>query len=207
MNLPNKITVFRMTMVILLVVLMLFPYQALGIVVPNVFGDVNLVYFIAFWLFVIASASDFVDGYIARSRNLVTNFGKFMDPIADKLLVNSLLIILLVPQATAAYGTPQMALPIIAVVVMIARDLVVDALRLIAASNNRVMAANIFGKLKTVLQMVAIGAVLLNDWPFSLFDGPVNVAEIIVYLAALASLLSGIIYVVQNRSVLKDHGN
>ncbi|MCH3976479.1 MAG: CDP-alcohol phosphatidyltransferase family protein [Bacilli bacterium] len=97
MNLPNKITVFRMAMVVVIWLAMLFPYSSLGIEVPFIFGEVNLVYFIVFWLFVIASFSDFLDGHIARKYNLVTNFGKFMDPIADKLLVNGLLIILLVP--------------------------------------------------------------------------------------------------------------
>ncbi|MCH3976478.1 MAG: hypothetical protein LKE36_02585 [Bacilli bacterium] len=87
---------------------------------------------------------------------------------------------------------------------MIARDLIVDVIRLIAASQNRILAANIFGKIKTVLQMVAIPLVLLNDWPFVLFDGEVNIALIVVYLATLASLLSGIIYVYQNRDVLRE---
>ncbi|MGI6714043.1 MAG: CDP-diacylglycerol--glycerol-3-phosphate 3-phosphatidyltransferase [Bacilli bacterium] len=208
MNLPNKITTFRMVMVALIAIMLLFPYQALNIVIPNVFGEVNLIYFIVFWLYLVAALSDFVDGYLARKHQMITNYGKFMDPIADKLLVNSLLIILLVPKHTAAYDNPnQMAISLLAVIIMIARDLIVDGLRLVAASRNIVLAANIFGKIKTVLQMVAIGAVLLNDWPFALIYGynpPINVAQILVYLAALASLLSGVIYVMQNRHILKD---
>lgn len=204
MNLPNKITIFRMAMVVVIWLAMLFPYSSLGIEVPYIFGEVNLVYFIVFWLFVVASFSDFLDGHIARKYNLVTNFGKFMDPIADKLLVDGLLIILLVPSITPADASIQMAIPVIATLIMIARDLIVDVIRLIAASQNRILAANIFGKIKTVLQMVAIPLVLLNDWPFVLFDGEVNVALIVVYLATLASLLSGIIYVYQNRDVLRE---
>ncbi|HMM00392.1 MAG TPA: CDP-diacylglycerol--glycerol-3-phosphate 3-phosphatidyltransferase [Bacilli bacterium] len=204
MNLPNKITVFRMAMVVVIWLAMLFPYSSLGIEVPFIFGEVNLVYFIVFWLFVIASFSDFLDGHIARKYNLVTNFGKFMDPIADKLLVNGLLIILLVPSVTPADASIQMAIPVIATLIMIARDLIVDAIRLIAASQNRVLAANIFGKIKTVLQMVAIPLVLLNDWPFTLFDGGANIALIVIYLATLASLFSGIIYIYQNRDVLRE---
>jgi CDP-diacylglycerol--glycerol-3-phosphate 3-phosphatidyltransferase len=208
MNLPNKITTFRMVMVALIAIMLLFPYQALNIVIPNVFGEANLIYFIVFWLYLVAALSDFVDGYLARKHQMITNYGKFMDPIADKLLVNSLLIILLVPKHTAAYDNPnQMAISLLAVIIMIARDLIVDGLRLVAASRNIVLAANIFGKIKTVLQMVAIGAVLLNDWPFALIYGynpPINVAQILVYLAALASLLSGVIYVMQNRHILKD---
>lgn len=171
---------------------------------PYIFGEVNLVYFIVFWLFVVASFSDFLDGHIARKYNLVTNFGKFMDPIADKLLVDGLLIILLVPSITPADASIQMAIPVIATLIMIARDLIVDVIRLIAASQSRILAANIFGKIKTVLQMVAIPLVLLNDWPFVLFDGEINIALIVVYLATLASLLSGIIYVYQNRDVLRE---
>lgn len=197
-----------MVMVALIAIMLLFPYQALNIVIPNVFGEVNLIYFIVFWLYLVAALSDFVDGYLARKHQMITNYGKFMDPIADKLLVNSLLIILLVPKHTAAYDNPnQMAISLLAVIIMIARDLIVDGLRLVAASRNIVLAANIFGKIKTVLQMVAIGAVLLNDWPFALIYGynpPINVAQILVYLAALASLLSGVIYVMQNRHILKD---
>ncbi|MCH4202074.1 MAG: CDP-diacylglycerol--glycerol-3-phosphate 3-phosphatidyltransferase [Bacilli bacterium] len=204
MNLPNKITVFRMAMVVVIWLTMLFPYSSLGIEVPYIFGEVNLVYFIVFWLFVVASFSDFLDGHIARKYNLVTNFGKFMDPIADKLLVDGLLIILLVPSITPADASIQMAIPVIATLIMIARDLIVDVIRLIAASQNRILAANIFGKIKTVLQMVAIPLVLLNDWPFVLFDGEINIALIVVYLATLASLLSGIIYVYQNRDVLRE---
>lgn len=201
MNLPNKITVFRMVMVLVIVALLLFPYQALSISVPSIFADVNLIYFIAMILFVVASASDFLDGYIARKYHLVTNFGKFMDPIADKLLVNGLLIILMVPSVTASYEQFQMAMPTIAVFLMIGRDLIVDALRLLAIEQKRVLAANKWGKAKTVLQMIAIPTVMLNNWPFSLL-GSVNVALILVYLATAVSLISGIIYIVQNRDVL-----
>ena len=201
MNLPNKITVFRMVMVLVIVALLLFPYQALSISVPSIFADVNLIYFIAMILFVVASASDFLDGYIARKYHLVTNFGKFMDPIADKLLVNGLLIILMVPSVTASYEQFQMAMPTIAVFLMIGRDLIVDALRLLAIEQKRVLAANKWGKAKTVLQMIAIPTVMLNNWPFSLL-GSVNVALILVYLATAISLISGIIYIVQNRDVL-----
>ena len=201
MNLPNKITLFRMVMVLVIVALLLFPYQALAIAVPTIFADVNLIYFIAMILFVIASGSDFLDGYLARKYKLVTNFGKFMDPIADKLLVNGLLIILMAPSVTASYAQNQMVMPTLAVFLMIGRDLIVDALRLLAIEQKRVLAANKWGKLKTVLQMIAIPAVLLNNWPFSLFLN-FNVALILVYLAAAVSLISGIIYVVQNRDVL-----
>ncbi len=201
-KLPNYITIFRMVMVVIILILLLTPWQLIVGSVPNIFHDVNLVYFIAFILFLIASISDFFDGYLARKYHLISNFGKFMDPIADKMLVNSLLILLLVKQA---YAPLHMNVPLVAVIVMIARDLVVDGLRLVASERQIVLAANIFGKIKTVLQMSAISLILLNDWPFSLLYGTTPYVSLtLIYLAAAVSLLSGIIYVGQNYKVLKD---
>lgn len=201
-KLPNYITIFRMVMVVIILILLLTPWQLIVGSVPNIFHDVNLVYFIAFILFLIASISDFFDGYLARKYHLISNFGKFMDPIADKMLVNSLLILLLVKQA---YAPLHMNVPLVAVIVMIARDLVVDGLRLVASERQIVLAANIFGKIKTVLQMCAISLILLNDWPFSLLYGTTPYVSLtLIYLAAAVSLLSGIIYVGQNYKVLKD---
>ena len=137
----------------------------------------------------------------------MTDLGKFLDPVADKLLVNSMLIFLCAPSLFAPYNLEQTALiPVWCVIIMVARDTVVDALRFIAAQKGVVVAANIFGKLKTVLQMVAIGAVLLNDFPFHYMypdhDNPyLTVTAFLVYAATLASLLSGVIYVIQNRKV------
>jgi len=201
-KLPNYITIFRMVMVVIILVLLLLPWNAFITSVPLVFASINLIYFIAFILFFIASISDFFDGYLARKYHLISNFGKFMDPIADKMLVNSLLIVLLIKQP---YALNQLSVPLIAVIIMIARDLVVDGLRLVASERKIVLAANIFGKIKTVLQMSAISVFLLNDWPFSLIYGPTPyVATILIWAAAFVSLLSGIIYVVQNYKILKD---
>ena len=181
-KLPNYITIFRMVMVVIILILLLTPWQLIVGSVPNIFHDVNLVYFIAFILFLIASISYFFDGYLARKYHLISNFGKFMDPIADKMLVNSLLILLLVKQA---YAPLHMNVPLVAVIVMIARDLVVDGLRLVASERQIVLAANIFGKIKTVLQMSAISLILLNDWPFSLLYGTTPyVSLVLIYLAA-----------------------
>ena len=130
-----------------------------------------------------------------------------MDPIADKLLVNSLLIVLLVRVESRPY---QALVPLILVLIMIARDTIVDGLRLVAISQNKVLAANIFGKIKTVLQMIAIIMYLLNGWPFTnqMHDSaPPLVALIFMGAATFVSLLSGIIYVVQNRDVLKEHSS
>lgn len=201
-KLPNRITIFRMIMVVIILILLLLPWSSFGLTIPDVFPHVSVIHFIAFVLFLIASISDFFDGYLARKYHLVSNFGKFMDPIADKMLVNSLLITLLMKQA---YAPDHLTIPLVAVIIMIARDLVVDGLRLVASERKIVLAANIFGKLKTVLQMTAISVCLLNDWPFSLLYGATPyVSYVLIYLAALVSLLSGVIYVSQNYQVLKD---
>ena len=139
MNLPNKITTFRMICVIVIDFILLFHWAACGIKMPMVFGHIDLHYFISAILFLIASFSDFLDGYLARKYNLVTTYGKFMYQIADKLLVDTVVIIM-------AIKVPNLVPPVVAVI-MIARDLLVDALRQVASSKGIVIAANIWGKL------------------------------------------------------------
>lgn len=203
MNLPNKLTTIRMALVVALIGILVFPYSYFAIEVPYVLnGAVSLVYLIGAIIFIVAAITDFFDGYLARKLNLITNYGKFMDPIADKLLVNSLLIILVVPQF--AY---HQAVPLILVVLMIGRDIVVDGFRLVAANQNKVLAANIFGKIKTVLQMVAIVLYLLNDFPFSnqmTGSAPPLVSLVVMILATIASVTSGFIYIIKNRHVLSE---
>lgn len=215
MNLPNKITLSR----IILILVMIIGIFVLGIaeafadphfIAPNLGNSgINLVYLIICIVFIIAAVTDYLDGHLARKLNLVTDFGKFLDPIADKLLNDATMIFLLVPQIYAPeQRNDPIALTILAVcvIVMIGRDLVVDALRLIAVKNNVVIAANKFGKAKTVLQMIAIPMMLLNDWPFRYFDHEwqaLQVANLFFYAATLMSLISGVIYVYQNRAVLK----
>lgn len=206
MNIPTKITTARIVLVVcLLSFLLVFDFLPESVYQPIYFGpngSINLVYFIAMIVFVIASCTDFVDGYLARKWHQVTDLGKFLDPVADKLLVNSILIYL----AISHYG--NISIPTFAIIIMVARDLVVDALRFVAASKGIVLAANIFGKLKTVFQMVSIPVVLLNGWPFSYFDYGWNsyfrIANILIYLATLMSFLSGVIYLCQNLSVFKE---
>ena len=169
----------------------------IGILSPFIVGG-----FIAFVLFIAASVSDFLDGYLARKLNLVTTYGKFMDPIADKLLVDSLLIFYALPINQEAFGfVGKTGIPLVFVVIMIARDLVVDAVRMIAMEKNIVIAASWFGKTKTVLQMVAISLVLLNNWPFVSLGWNVNVTNIICALAGIVSLASGIDYLVKSREL------
>ena len=216
MNLPNKITISR----IILIVLMILGIFVLAIVesilktpfiAPNLGNShINLIYFIICIVFIIAAATDYLDGHLARKMNLVTDFGKFLDPIADKLLNDATMIFLLVPQIYALdQRKDPIALTILAVcvIIMIGRDLVVDALRMIAVKNNVVIAANIFGKVKTVLQMIAIPMLLLNDWPFYHFDSSwpeaLQVSNVFFYIATAMSLISGIIYIKQNKQVFK----
>ena len=135
-------------------------------------------------LFILGSISDFVDGYLARKHNLVTTFGKFMDPIADKLLVNTLFIIL----------TGTGVIPWIVTVIIIGRDIVVDVIRMIVVEQGTVIAASKLGKLKTVAQMAALILILA-------FPG-VEFMVYFAYLAAVASLVSGIDYFLKNKSVL-----
>jgi CDP-diacylglycerol---glycerol-3-phosphate 3-phosphatidyltransferase len=205
MNLPNKITLTRIVLVLLLLI-GLFTLEAIpGFSSPMIGATgINLVYLIACVVFIIASLTDLLDGKIARKRHLVTDLGKFLDPVADKLLVDSMLLFLIVPH----YGVSTLSIPLWCVVIMVARDLVVDALRSIAAEKGIVLAANVFGKTKTVFQMIAIPLVLLNGWPFVYFDGNWNpayrIATLAIYIATLASLLSGVVYLWQNRSVLQE---
>ncbi len=201
-NIPTKITIIRIALVALLfgtlVVLDFIP----GLVIPT-YGPVNLVYLLAMIVFIVASLTDFLDGYLARKWNQVTDLGKFLDPIADKLLVNASLLYLMLPH----FGKENLTIPFFCVLLMISRDLVVDAFRFIAASKGLVLSANIFGKMKTVLQMIAIPVVFLNGWPFSYFDSSwspyFRIATILVYLATFMSVLSGVIYIYSNRHVLK----
>ncbi len=195
MNLPNKITTFRMICVIFVVAFLLLPIN--WTVIPYLNIGVN--YLIAWIIFLVASISDMVDGKIARKYNLITDYGKLMDPIADKMLVNSALIILSV--------VGPIRIPVICTVIMVARDIVVDAIRMNAVKKNKVIAANIFGKLKTVFQMVALIFVMINDFGLSdLLTLPnyLKIGQILIYLATAMSFISGVIYVYQNRDLFRE---
>ena len=162
MNLPNKITMSRIFLSIFIIVLLLFPIDAMGIVMPKIFVNetivVDIKYIIAGVLFIVASLTDFLDGYIARKYNLITDFGKMIDAIADKILVNPILIIL------AASGFISPIIPVI----IIARDSVVNSIKMIAGSKGQVVAAIKMGKLKTASLMVGITLTLFYNLPFEL---------------------------------------
>lgn len=205
MNIPTKITTARIILVAALLVGLFVVTLIPDLDVP-VYDGVNLVNLIACIVFIAAASTDFIDGHLARKWHQVTNLGKFLDPVADKMLVDSMLIFFIF--RFDYEPTQTLLMPAFCVIVMVVRDLVVDAIRFIAAQKGQVVAANVFGKLKTVAQMVAIPVVMLNGWPFSYFDASWNpylrIGSWLVYIATLFSLLSGIVYVVQNRGVLKE---
>lgn len=209
MNLPTKITITRIVAIILMVIA-LFVMSLFSFNTP-LLGDtrINLVFLILCAFFLLASFTDYLDGHLARKNNQVTDLGKFLDPVADKLLINSMVIFLVAPKLFATYAVEQaISFNIWCAIILIGRDIVVDALRFIAAQKKIVIAANIFGKAKTVLQMVGITFVLLNGFPFNYFDSSwpagLHITDFIVYIATAVSLLSGIIYVIQNRQVFKE---
>ena len=212
MNLPNKITVSRIILIFVMIIAMFVLAFIPDFHVKSIGNSrINLVYLIFTIVFIIAAFTDMLDGKIARKCNLVTDLGKFLDPIADKLLNDAMMIFLLVPQAYAweqRRNPLMLTILLICVVLMIARDLIVDALRLVAVKKNIVIAANIFGKAKTVLQMIAIPMLLLNDWPFNYFDSnwpeALQISNWFFYAATIMSIVSGIIYVYQNRNVFRE---
>ena len=189
LNLPNKLTFIRMMCVVVLVLLALLPWQAWNakvVLFTLLEVEFDLIRIIMFFLFCFASFTDFLDGHIARSRNLVTTFGKFMDPIADKLLVNTLFIIL------GIWGE----VPAVCVIIFIARDTIVDAIRMIAVEKQKVIAASKLGKLKTVTQMIALILVLALPG--------IGAVAYATYIAALISLISGADYFWKNKKVLLE---
>lgn len=217
MNIPTKITVSRIIAAIVLV---------LGVIALDVVYKVNQftspfvitlgeakidgIFAIIFGVFVLASITDAIDGSIARKRNEVTPLGKFLDPVADKILISSMLLYLTQPERLATFNTVQtVSVAMWCAMAMILRDIVVEALRFIAASKNVVIPAHFLGKLKTVLQMVAICVVLLNDFPFCYIDASLPTwlkgCDIVMYLAAACSIISGLYYVIKYRRVLKDN--
>lgn len=195
MNLPNKLSLFRMVLVPVLVLVYIFPYAQFHIDVYEFhFAYVNLSFvdIASLIIFCVASFTDFLDGYLARKHNLITSFGKFVDPIADKLLVNTSFILL------AFSGK----VPVVAVIIMIWRDTIVDGIRMMAANQGKVMAAGLLGKIKTVAQMLAIIVCFLNNLPFALYHFPMN--DFLVWFAACVSVLSGIAYFNQAKDILLE---
>lgn len=190
MNIPNKITLSRIFLIPIFIILLSVPFN---------WGEWNIgdtvlpvSHFAAALLFIVASATDWVDGYYARKFNLVTNLGKFLDPLADKLLVAAALILLVDFGMAPAWVT----------IIIISREFAITGLRLVASGEGIVLAAGSMGKLKTASQMIAIAALLLHNFPFSYVGFPF--AAIMLYIALFFTVLSGYDYFVKNWHVMGD---
>ncbi|MGL4818962.1 MAG: CDP-diacylglycerol--glycerol-3-phosphate 3-phosphatidyltransferase [Bacilli bacterium] len=185
MNLPNKITVARMVLIPLFLILYLAPLDW-GVLQ---YGDYTLPISqaVAAFLFIFAALTDWIDGYYARKLNLVTNLGKFLDPLADKLLVAAALIALVETGDVAGW----------IVIVIISREFAVTGIRLLAVESGSVLAADMLGKIKTTFQLISISLYLIGDFPFVLVGLPV--AEWTMWIAVFFTIVSGWNYFWKNR--------
>ncbi len=196
MNLPNKLTVFRMILIVPFVILLLGGFHEWGWFTAIFGGILEYVDFIALAIFIIASLTDLVDGKIARKYNLVTNFGKFMDPLADKLLVCSAMICLV----------EMGRIPAWIVIIIIAREFIISGFRLVASDKGVVIAANYWGKFKTTFQMIMVCLMIANNdvIPEVVRGGYQILTDIIMWIALALTVISLIDYVWKNRSVMAD---
>jgi len=195
MNLPNKISMIR---IIMIPIIMLFISPTVSFM-PDWYNDFiqGIGQYIGVVLFLIAAITDFLDGYIARKHNLVTKLGKFLDPIADKLLVISALVILVQTQEINFW----------LVVIIIAREIIVMGIRIIAASEGKVIAASVWGKIKTVLQISAITSYLISHITPYLFFKVLDlylISDILIILAVVVTIISGYDYVKKNIQIIKQ---
>ncbi|MBE5928606.1 MAG: CDP-diacylglycerol--glycerol-3-phosphate 3-phosphatidyltransferase [Lachnospiraceae bacterium] len=179
MNLPNRLTILRVLMIPLFIVIFLN-------------DGIKYNEYIASFVYIIACITDFFDGFIARKYNLTTNFGKFLDPLADKLLVNMALICFLV--------IPENPIPAWIVMIIISRDFIISGFRLVASDNGVVIAADYWGKVKTTVQMIMTVFLIIN------FDNMfINILEyILIYAALILTIISLCVCIYNNKEVLKD---
>lgn len=186
MNLPNKITMFRIILAFVILVILLMPWSQLSVswplfLIKDVMVDFK--YILVGILFLIASITDFIDGYIARRYNQITDFGKIMDAIADKILVNGILIIL-------AY---ERIIPVVIPVVIITRDIITDSCKSVSGSKGNVVGASILGKVKTIFIMTGLTLVLFYELPFILLN--VKFGELLLLIGCVLSIVSSVEYV------------
>ncbi|RKL64786.1 CDP-diacylglycerol--glycerol-3-phosphate 3-phosphatidyltransferase [Salipaludibacillus neizhouensis] len=188
MNLPNKITIIRIFFIPVFLIFLLAPIPLGEIQIKEI--DIPIAHFIAAILFIIASTTDGLDGYYARKYNLVTDFGKFLDPLADKLLVAAALIALVELNIVPAWIT----------VIILSREFAVTGLRLIAVQEGIVIAASNIAKWKTRIQIISISALLLHNYPFVYIGVPFDVWSL--WIAMIITLYSGWDYFVKNKHVM-----
>src|SRR5690554_5927019 len=190
MNIPNRITLSRVLLIPIFIFIFVYPFN---------WGEINIGHgslpdhhLVAAIIFLVASLTDWVDGYYARKHNLVTNLGKFLDPLADKLLVSAALICLVEIGLAPAW----------VVIIIISREFAVTGLRLVASGEGIVLAASNMGKLKTVTQILAIILLLLHNFPFSYIGIPIDI--VFLYIALILTTWSGIEYFIKNWHVMRD---
>ena len=178
MNLPNRLTMARIVFTLFMIAFILLPGKAFA--------------WLSFVMYGVASLTDAADGHIARSRNLVTNFGKFMDPLADKILNYSVMVLLI----------PEGLIPPVALVLILFREFMVSGIRLSAAEQGVVIAANIWGKIKTTFQDISLVVILVLRAVGVTFLP--TLSHILLWVCAALTVVSGVIYLVQNVGVLKE---
>ncbi len=188
MNLPNKLTIFRMILIVPFVILLLGNFQKWSWFTAIFGGISEYVDYIALAIFIIASLTDLIDGKIARKYNLVTNFGKFMDPLADKLLVCAAMI------ALVEMGR----IPSWVVIIIISREFIISGFRLIASDNGVVIAASYWGKFKTTFQMIMVCLMIANIEALSL------VTSVVMWISLILTVVSLVDYLLKNKDVMKD---
>lgn len=199
MNTPNKITVSRIVLSFIILIILVLPSSAFGFnwpVYDSIFGikinPLSLKYIITGILFVIASLTDRLDGYLARKWNMVTDLGKMLDAIADKILVNGVLIVL-------AYDK---FIPVAVPVIIITRDIITDTCKMVSGNKGKVVAASWMGKVKTVFMMVGVSFVFFGNLPFQLI--PFDFAGLCIIIATVLSVVSGCQYYFATKKLLGD---
>ena len=196
MNTANKITMSRIVLSIIILFILLFPWHQVGVDIPTYIVNgsmtIDLRYVISGILFIIASITDFVDGKVARKYNMVTDFGKMIDAISDKLLTNTLIVVL---------TAENMIHPIIAVII-IGRDIIVDSIKMLIGNKGKAVAAIPIAKYKTASLMIGLTLKLFYDLPFSLI--PVRVSDYLLVLAAVLSIISGAKYYAMAKEFITD---
>ena len=195
MNTANKLTISRIVMAVIILIILMIPWNEFGISIPSFLVMnkvlVDIRYPIAGFIFVIACVTDYLDGSIARKEKTLTDFGATLDAIADKVLVNGVLILL------AYNGFISVVVP----VVIVTRDIAVDALRALSAKNKVIIKASKWGKVKTIFMMVGLSLMLFYNLPFEVYG--IYVADILIYIATILSVVSGVLYFINCKDKIK----
>lgn len=195
MNTANKLTISRIVMAVIILIILMIPWNEFGISIPSFLVMnkvlVDIRYPIAGFIFVIACVTDYLDGSIARKEKTLTDFGATLDAIADKVLVNGVLILL------AYNGFISVVVP----VVIVTRDIAVDALRALSAKNKVIIKASKWGKVKTIFMMIGLSLMLFYNLPFEVYG--IYVADILIYIATILSVVSGVMYFINCKDKIK----